>query len=216
MPALLRQHLTDRDLELLDTLTQRVRVLSLDQVARTWWGNSADPRDGARRRLRSLEGWGFIERVKLTGHRELELTEPLVLWSPGDEQPDFGALAYRLERRWPDPPATAPAAIASREAGSWLGGKGGRVPKPVEVSHDLSLGALYLRFRSEESERARHWVSEARLKEEGFGDTEVLPDALIRGGGEETVIEFAGSYPRSKFEKLHTFCARRGLPYEVW
>src|SRR5262245_38246284 len=96
MPAVL----TRRDLEILDALTKRVRVLSIPQIARTWWAEAADPLRVANNRLRTLQAEELVRVERLPAHPELDLQAPAATWSPGDAAPDFGAISHRLQSRW--------------------------------------------------------------------------------------------------------------------
>ncbi|MCA9074705.1 MAG: hypothetical protein KDA93_06715 [Planctomycetaceae bacterium] len=98
-----QQSLTPRDLDILECLTLRVRVFSLSQLGRTWWGATHDPVRNAARRMRELVASGFVESYSLLAHPELSLSVPELFWTPGSPAPDLGAVAYRLQSRWTDP-----------------------------------------------------------------------------------------------------------------
>lgn len=197
-------------------LTHRVRVLSLGQIARTWWAETKAPANNARARLAALEAHGLVELFYRAAHPELDLPEPLVTWTPGAPEPQLGALAYRLESRWPLQHRRTLLVVATRKAAAWFGGHGGRRPRATEVSHDLGVASLFLAFRSRASSRAAAWVSEASLAADGWGKGAPLPDAVLRGGGGEILIEFAGSYSKEKLEGFHEYCRVTGFSYEVW
>lgn len=212
--AKLGESLAGRDLEILEVLSRRVRMLSLEQVARTWWGSTRNATTNATRRLAALEGRGLVRRMPAMAHELPGLEEALLTWKPGERTPDLAAIAYRLERRWSSPLRPAVLVAATREAGSWLGGGGGRKPRESEISHDLGLAALYLRFRGKEPGRAAAWVPEDLFDPgelEGF-----IPDAVVREGDRPTLIEFAGAYKKERLQKLHASCERASLPYELW
>lgn len=212
--AKLGESLAGRDLEILEVLSRRVRMLSLDQVARTWWGSTRNATTNATRRLAVLERRGLLRRMPAMVHELPGLEEPLLTWRPGDRTPDLPAIAYRLERRWSSPLRPVALVAATREVGSWLGGGGGRKPRESELSHDLGLAALYLRFRGREPGRAASWVPEDLFDPgelEGF-----VPDAVVREEDRLTLIEFAGTYKKERLQKLHASCERTSLPYELW
>ena len=214
--GLARSDLTPRDRALLDTLTQRVRVLSLAQVARTWFSGAAEPLRNAERRLRGLAARGLVERFVMSARPELVLLQPLFCWAPREPGPEFDRLAYRLEARWTAPAVPTRLIIASRAAGTWLGGFAGRRPRRSEVSHDLTLAGLYLRRLAERPELRELWLSEARLRRLGYGDDARLPDAMVRGHDTCTVVEVGGTYSARKLAAFHEFCADRDLRYELW
>ena len=209
--------ITGRDRDIVEVLTHQVRVLSLAQVARTWWGKTAHPAVGARRRLRQLEVLGFVERFTLLAHPELDLREPIVCWKPGSPEPDHGSNSYRLGSRWTLPAEATPAVIASAWAGHQLGGKGGRRPRESEQTHDLHLASVYLLYRERWPELAASWMSEElirRGRSESFGTK--LPDAMIRTDAHQQVVEFGGAYGREKLRDFHRYCSNENLPYALW
>jgi hypothetical protein len=199
---------------MLEVLSRRVRVLSLDQVAATWWSSTRNATANASRRLTVLEGRGLVRRVSAMSHELPELGEPLVTWRPGSATPDLPAVAYRLEQRWSSPVRPTVLVTATRAASSWLGGGGRRQSRESEISHDLGLAALYLRFRGEAPDRAATWVPEDLFvpgELDGF-----VPDAIVREGERPTLIEFAGAYKKERLQKLHASCEQAALPYELW
>ena len=67
--------LTERDLDLLDALTLRVRLLTLRQVTELWWPTGENQRC-ARRRLECLEVAQLIEIHRVNAHPLLPVTSP--------------------------------------------------------------------------------------------------------------------------------------------
>ena len=210
----IRESLQGRDLEILEVLSRRVRMLSLDQVGKTWWGSTRHATANASRRLAELERRGLVTRMQAMAHELPELAEALFVWRPGRAAPDFAGLAYQLESRWSSPLRPTVLVSATRSAAAWLGGEGGRRPRQSEISHDLGLASLYLRLRLGEPERAAAWVPEDLFvpdELDGF-----IPDAIVREGEKPTLIEFAGAYKKERLQKLHASCERAALPYELW
>lgn len=205
--------LTDRDTELLRALTQRVRVFTLAQVARTWWPESQDGQGLARRRLRALEDGGLVTLTSLIAHPEIDLAGPLSSWQPGLPEPDFGPVARELARRWTEPERQTLCVVASEEAASVVGGSGGRTPRDSEATHDIHLAAVYLRMAEKLPTRASSWRAEASLAK---GQGVKVPDAMVRDGKYDTAIEFGGSYSAEKLASFHRYCHRKGLGYELW
>lgn len=208
---------TERDHEVLDALAFKVRMLSLDQVARAWWGSATDARRLARRRLAKLEDVGLVERREVLSRPLLELREPVSTWQPGDAEPDHGAISWKLRMRWTEAPRVTMVVIASRRALNELGGRGGRLPNLGQETHDLHTSELYLRLLEADRERAARWVGEEHLKPQRQRG-EKVPDALIvdQLGEPELAVEFAGCYPRRRVEAFHLDCVERGLAYELW
>lgn len=140
---------SDRDRRILDTLTARVRLLSLSQIARVFWSGVRDPRVAARKRLAVLERTGFLERLNVLARPELPLPAPVAKWAPGEAPPNFGAVAYQVQARWEQAPTPTTVVVATARAGHWCGGQGGRRPRTSEITHDLHLAAVYLRLLAE-------------------------------------------------------------------
>lgn len=211
-----RTSVSVRDEEVLDCLTRRVRVLSIPQIARTWFGETSDPGRQARRRMAMLEQAGLIQGRTVSARPELTLSRPLVTWTPGEPTPDHDRMAYLLEARWREPAVLTDLVIATRGAGTARGGSGGRWPRRSEVSHDLTFAGLYLAWRTSAPAHSAEWISEARLRQEGWGEEDRLPDAMIERDGRRLVIELGGAYGAAKLRDFHRFCAERRLPYELW
>ncbi|TWT44467.1 hypothetical protein RAS1_08820 [Phycisphaerae bacterium RAS1] len=210
-----RANLTDRDRDLLDALTLRVRVLAVKQIAAEWFGRTAEPVKNARRRTNELARSGLVECFTAQVRPPLRLTQPIACWKPGDPPPRLAPLSGRLLKRWTAPVAATGLVVATRSAGRWMGGDGGRRPRRSEASHDLTVAAVYLNWRRRAPKEAE-WQSEARLRRLGFGDQTRLPDAMVEIDGVRTVIEIGGAYSTEKLAEFHEFCWREGLPYEIW
>jgi hypothetical protein len=207
---------TDRDDQILATLTHRVRCLTFRQVARHWW-NGAVGIQSARRRLLQMEQAGLVEHVMVFALPEIELTKPELVWKPGDVTPNFGPIAYRLKSRWYGETQNTPIVVATRRAAGRYGGSGGRKPRRTEATHDIGLAAVYLRLLKSDPNRAKNWVSEAQLVALGGGRNEKLPDALIRSNSNRgTIIEFGGQYSKAKLEEFHAAAKAKDFPYELW
>lgn len=210
--------LTARDVDILEVLTLRVRVLSVSQIANFWWSAPGDAAEtGAGKRLAQLAESGLVERFTSVCHPLLPLAMPVVLWRPGEPTPDFAPLAYRLQARWTKPPVPLPSFIATTKAGARFGGHGGRKPKLTEQAHDLHLSAVYLAFRHRFPERAALWRSERWVKEH-FKDhrRSRIPDAMLADNDTLHVVEFGGAYSRKKLEAFHSWCRFASYSYEVW
>lgn len=205
-----------RDSEILSTLTQKVRLLSLDQVARTWWGGTKTPEANARRRMAQLTTRGFVERLRVNARPELPLDEPVATWAPGESPPNFGRIAYRLQTRWNEAPRPTLIYVATSKTAKEFGGVGGKHVKPLQASHDLHVSALYLRLLSIDQAEASAWLSEDTLAP--FRRHEKLPDAVLADGPTKPrlVIEFGNGYDRNRVAAFHEDCSDRLLPYEIW
>ncbi|HZZ26755.1 MAG TPA: hypothetical protein VFE46_02010 [Pirellulales bacterium] len=211
-------NLTALDRQILWTLTRKVRVLTAQQVAETWFADLSQPTRAAVKRLRQLQDFGLLNEHAVMLHPMIHLDAPVLNWMPGNEEPNFGALSYRLKERWPSPLVTKSIFHATRDANRLLGGYiGGRQPRTSETTHDVHLAQVYLRFLRQEPRTAKRWVSEHQLYAEGGGRNERLPDAIIRHPRNrdlDLVVEFGGKYPKMKLIEFHD--ALRHLRYQIW
>lgn len=201
---------------MLDTLVRRVRVLTLEQIARTWFAHTVTPRRHADIRLARLERAGLIHRDSMIAHPELLLDTPMAAWNPGDAPPALRSISRLAASRWLAPAQSQKLVVASRMAGTWLGGRGGRWPRPSELSHDITLAGVFLWFRTHEPDWATAWISEDLLGREGFRGEDRRPDALIITPEVRVAVELAGVYRVEKLLDFHAFCEQRGLPYQIW
>ncbi len=214
--VLQRSNLTPRDRDLLVVLTRAVRVLSVDQIAAHWFAAATDAGRAATRRLGVLQERGLIDVFRMPARAVVVPSRPVAEWGPGNAAPDFVLLARMLAQRWTQPASPVSCVVATSASGTWLGGDGGRRPRRSEISHDLLLGELYLAWRRRTPDGIAEWISESRLRRLGYGDQTRLPDAMVDAGGIRRVIEVGGEYSASKLAEFHEFCAKRGLPYELW
>lgn len=213
---------TERDREILLALTHKVRLLSLEQIARTWWNASPVGVASARKRLATLTAKDspsseqFVLRLRVNAHPELNLSGPLLTWKPGELTPDFGALSYRLKNRWTEAIRPTTVYIATEKAARYFGGFGGKLRRPLQVTHDLHVARIYLHLLETDREAAWAWVSEEQFAPERRHQK--LPDAVLRdrNGKVTLVIEFGGSYDTKHVERVHLDCVTRSLPYELW
>lgn len=209
--------LTHRDIDIIKVLTTRIRVLSLNQIGEYWWASSARPDLLAGRRVEQLESCGLLFAYQAMCHPLLRLESPVILWMPGQQEPEFASAAYQLQVRWCRPPILTNCVIATEEAASRFGGYGGRRPRLTEQTHDLHLAAVYLKLRQADPSAAMFWKSEAELLTSPTrSPSDRLPDALIDHPAVPRVVEFGGAYRRDKLVDFHQWCANAGYAYEVW
>jgi hypothetical protein len=207
--------LSARDNEILDALSHRVRVFSVAQVARTWWGE--ENRREAQRRLETLEAAGLVHLYRVLSHPEIPLEHPEACWCVGEPAPDFGKLSYRLKARWSLPPSSVHCVIGSVLCGRSRGGSGGRYPRESEQVHDLHMAAVFLLYRKRDKSAAETWRSEASiLRARGGVKGERLPDAEVNLNGAKKFVEFGGAYSKRKLEDFHDYCESIETDYEVW
>ncbi len=209
-----RVYLGQRDLEILDTLVRRVKVLSVAQVARTWWPEAAGA-NAARKRIRQLARAGHVRVVRILAGEERIVTNALARWMPGQEVPDFTMVVSHTARRWDSPTRSVLCLVATPLAAARFGSTF-RTPRLSEGTHDLHVAQLYLRLLRATQWGSQHWEGEACSAVKALPGQKV-PDALLRLPGQPMAIEVVGeSYSVDKLRELHEFCASRGLPYELW
>jgi hypothetical protein len=208
--------LTPRDRSILATLTSKVRLVTLHQVAATWWsGSGALP--NARQRVRRLRQADLLDARSLPAHPLLPLAAPIFTWAPGQPDPDCGAMAYHLQHRWTTQYQPTTVYFATHRAALHLGAPApGRVEHPDQVTHDLHVSALYLRLRREHPDLAAAWVGEDVFAAEREGQK--LPDAVLKDsrGRVVLVIEFGGKYDPDRVRAFHDDCRRRQHSYQLW
>lgn len=207
-------NLTSRDFEILEVLTQKVRTLSVPQIARTWWKSPGD--NSARRKLSELEVAGLISRYSSFCHPEIYLGGPVISWMMGQSTPDFGAASYRLKSRWRASPTLLTFVSATAAAGNFFGGSGGRASRETEQSHDLHLASVFLRIRTTRPDDADKWISEDIIRRTGTNRKQRIPDAVIDRGSGKHVVEFGGAYGKRKLARFHSYCSEVYSSYEVW
>jgi hypothetical protein len=197
--------------ELVRMLCGPVRVITPEQISRTWPGST----DVLGRRLGRLENVGLIYQHRVLAHPELPLSNPLISWSPGQDGPRFERVAYALQARWRGSIRRQTVYCASQSAIRLYGGKSGRRSRlhALQVTHDLHVTAIFLRLLSESPSLAECWISEDLLVPAHNGK---LPDAVIRTTAGDIFIEFGGAYRADRIRKLHFHCAALRIPYELW
>lgn len=206
--------LDSRDSAILYTLTHKVRILSIPQIARTWWPQSHER--AAKRRLSELERAGLITCYTGVCHPELPVSEPVLRWSPGEPQPDLGQASYRLKSRWQHFPVLMTCISATKSAGHFMGGYGGRTSRESEQTHDIHLASVYLHFLRNRPKAAEHWVSEEEVRRSRQRRSEKVPDARVDAPGNGWIVEFGGAYSKEKLTHFHSYCSYKASAYEVW
>lgn len=209
--------LTAREREIVSAFASKIRMLSFELILREWWPPSESAKTNARRRLSELVQAGLLVRERAFARPLLPLAEPVFRWKPGNDAPAFGELSWTMQKRWTEPAREIAVYLATRRAASIFGGKAdGRIKNLSQVTHDIHLGALYLKFRREAPSLAAGWVGEEIFAPSR--EHQKLPDAILYDGQGQPrmVIEFGGAYPTERVKAFHEDCAARGLPYELW
>lgn len=209
---------TDAEILLRETLCWKIRVLSREQAVRVFaLAGVASPRV-AKRRLHMLSRLRLVACEELLARPLLALDRPVLSWRPGESAPDYEALAWTLEKRWQAPLVPTRVFFAGRETVRIFGGCAkGHLTNVNQVSHDLHVGEVYLKFLERDRARAGMWVSEDELAEHRK-KFEKQPDAVLHdeAGRAKLVIEFGGLYGPEKLRAFHVAMTNRSLPYELW
>ena len=209
--------LTGREREIVSALASKIRMLAFEQIVRGWWPDSKSGPTNARRRLSELLEARLLTRERVLARPMLPLEKPVFKWKPGKEAPAFGELSWTLQKRWAEPAREVTVYLATRRAASIFGGRAdGKIKNPSQTTHDIHLGALYLKLVREAPTLAAGWIGEDILAP--TREHQKLPDAILHDGEgrPRLVIEFGGSYPTERVRDFHEDCAARGLPYELW
>lgn len=206
--------MTLQALDLVEILTRRVRLLSVEQAERICCPSGATEQPLACD-WRPLEASGLIAKARLS-LRQLVPTAPLCTWHPGDEEPDFDALAIHVRSRWSIPPRSVEVLWATPGAAALFGSSAGRLPAMHQREHDLLLADAYVHYRLHQPGLARLWRGEDCRPKAGFRIKD--PDAfLVDGCGRiDRVIESSGRYSLRQLTDFHDYCASERLPYELW
>ena len=196
------------DLEILKLLTWRVRLATGTQLVEF---------SGSAARTRKLHVAGLLAKDS-TVAAVPTLVQPLAIWLPGQEAPDFQALAWKLlQRRRSTRPKRVRVFWATKRAVQISGGVGGRIRQPVQVEHDLGTTATFLRRRIVAPEEAERCVGEDIYRLQAARGCKV-PDALLCSatGAAERAIEYGGAYAASRIRGFHRHCSGQKLAWEIW
>lgn len=117
--------LTNRDVDLLETLTLKVHLATLEQMTKGWWMGSTRGEKAARERLSKLEKEGWVLRHRVNAHPMLPLLKPELTWQPGQCLPEFAPVSYRLKKRFRHPMELTTIYMAAPKAANHFGGCGG-------------------------------------------------------------------------------------------
>ncbi len=191
-------------------LSEKLRVLTAEQVAISWFQHTKHPLRSAMSCLRNMADRNEIQLDTAMLHPEIDLTEPLLDWIPGGDEPDFGRLAWRAKSRFTKPPRRTCLILP----GSRLGAVGKlRRLRATETQHDVMVASILLNFSRNDSTVIDRWSHEDLIRTR-FGTGEKRPDAILLEGNTEVFIECAGCYPKSKLKAVHQAFAQ--TPYKLF
>ncbi|MBN8625632.1 MAG: hypothetical protein J0M17_09095 [Planctomycetes bacterium] len=211
----MRFTLTDRDLDLLETLTMRVRMLAMIQWAQLGWPLGRNLKT-AQRRLRQLTDTGLIETHVVNAHPLLPAEQPLAEWQPGNCDHDAKKISEQARRRWNAAAQPMTVCVASPLAAGLFGSTARGLPAVEHRDHDLRLASTYVYYRQHQPQAALMWLGNHALPKAGYRLKN--PDALLRDpcGRTLRVIHSAGHYSHEQVESFHKYCVEHDLPYELW
>jgi len=203
-----------RDLIFLEALALRVRLIGQRQAADAFWhGHCAN----TRRRLGQLATCGMLTRNVVNAQPLPEIIEPVVRWQPGQTTPDADYVAYQVQSRWRFR-ALRPTVVyfPTPKTIAQFGGNERSQTKLTQVTHDLGVTAVWLRYAAQDSNTTAMWIGEDILAPTRIHQK--LPDAALldQKGEPKLLIEFGGSYGPERISDFHDDAAARGLPYHLW
>jgi len=209
--------ITNRDDEILDALSLRVRLLSLGQIAAMWWSDTPTGQRNARKRMRKLGAAGVLRSLRVLARPLPPLELPVATWRPRKPAPCFGAVAWRLQSRWSEQPCLTTVYIATRSCANFYGGRRrGELTHEFQATHDLAVAELYLALKKKTPQKAELWYGEDVLRRQ-FRTKQ--PDAVIADSPTtkpRLVVEFGGAYDAPRIAGFHRHCKTMKLPYEIW
>ena len=133
--------------------------------------------------------------------------------------PEFGHLAWLLERRWRGGDKTPALTIwATKGATRIVGGVAGSNRQLTQLQHDVGVAEVYVTRMPLEGMAS--WLGEDAFY--GFVRPRKhakVPDAVLVNEFREItcVIEFGGQYSRERLEGFHCYWAGQlKTPYEIW
>ena len=171
--------MNEREEEIVRTLADKVRVLTLSQVARTWWTESRWGKSRAKSALSRLAERKLV-RLRRALARPINLDEQAIVeWSIGDVIPDLETVATYLHRRAMIDASMQSIVTAASKAVALFGTGRATSIKLTQLTHDLHVSEVYLRYR--DGELVKRWLSEDRLTVDWpafvFGPTQCLLDS---------------------------------------
>ena len=201
--------------QILRALANDVRVLSLTQVARTWWSDTKWGRSRAKASMTELDARNWLQIHRSLARPIVELHKPLLSWSPSDASPGFEELSRTLHRRAVQAASMTSFIFASARTVAMFGLGRALSVKLTQMTHDLHVSEVYLWHRKN-GLSARNWLSEDRLPRDW--PLRARPDAVLTSDDAKIQcgIEYGGDYPAKRLEELHEGLSSINLKYEIW
>ena len=206
--------LTERDLDFLETLTCRVSMFTLRQIAGVWWPNERNP-NRVRRRLSRLAKAGWINRHVVNARAPLWPLCPLFGWRPGGEAPDANHIASAIRSRLLQAPRPTEIFVASPLAANLHGSIAPRL-SPHRRDHQLRLAAVYVHYRTKLPDLDGLWSNQDSRPSTADETSEFNALLTDKDGRPLRAIQVAGRWAAVRILDFHDHCASAGLPYELW
>ena len=209
--------MTPREEEILAAITNCVRAMSVEQIARTWWTSTDWGRSRAKSTMRRLASEGWLQLQQALSRPVSELVAPLLTWQPYDCDPDFLTLSRSLHRRAKAAANSIEVVFATKKGASLFGI--GSMPKITltQMTHDLHVTEIFLNYRRHGLSSDR-WIGEDNLL---FSwPVQQRPDAVLRSvaGSIYRAVEYGGDYSPERLLELHGAFSSppHRLAYEIW
>ena len=201
--------------DLMETLTCRVRLLSLSHIHKGWqsqFGSSEAVVKAVRQLVDAEMIVGDVWTVQASPIEQ----HPLASWMPQQAPPNLDRIEELISSRWNERCEPTPVVAATHHAARLFGSSTGGLPPVNHRNHDLLLSAVYLRYRTTQPKLACTWLGEdaVSMAERGVKN----PDAFLfdESGSVTRVIESAGRYSLKQLESFHQHCQSADLSYELW
>ena len=203
--------MTERDLDIIETLTCRVRVMTLSQIATLWWEGDAILASEA---LNQLVATGSIERTETYSQYEMT-SECLFRWIPSDAKPAFDEIIDTHYARQRSQKVAGEIYTATRFAANLFASEFTTFPSPEERPEQIRMAEAYVAHRSSRSTEASFWFN-CRAGE---------PDASNQTKPEVLIVDAEASPTRAvsllsrsvqRFQATHRYCQHEGISYELW
>jgi hypothetical protein len=211
MPEILEPSWSPTATRVLEALGRCVRVLTLEQIARGWFGDDSDV---AEKELAPFCNRDLVERHSVFAHPLIEISPPAFHWKPGDPTPSdekFTELVRHFQGRWGQDDEPYEVYVATRTGVNVVGGYAPDPPKTEQWTHDIHVGEMLVNLIEENNpEVVSSIVGEAALPKLGHDINRMKdPDMFVvdENGSALQVLEFAGAYDEKHIRDLHEHCS---------
>ena len=201
--------------QIANILAESVRVMTVTQIARTWWTDTRWGRDRASAAMTRLAAEGWLHVQQALSRPIQSFVAPLIAWRRGARRPDFGAAVRLLHQRAMVAARPVKIVFAGTRAVRFFASGPAMSVKLTQMTHDLNVSELYLHYRRI-GVPDRFWTSEARLPR--HWPLKERPDAVLRdeAGTIVRAVEYGGDYTVSRLAELHAGLSSINLSYEIW